>query len=497
MTRDSNSHFGRDGTERRRQRMEVHWSELVAGLEGLDPDGDHEIQVRREAIPIIVVPGLFGTRLCTRHGEPVWDPCATVLPSAPNGESMASALLSLGVVWTSPAERARLLLGTRLDPDHLTVMEPHEERGWRCLTADVHGEVLRRLDRWQWDDGIRLCFDLPVYGFGYNWADDIGRSGQRLAGYITQVLQQHADLDCRRVILVTHGVGGLVASAACALHGAGPAVLGVFGGAQPLRGMPALYHALKAGLSGAAGSLEEVAAATLGHTGRHTSALLGRMPGLLQALPGETYTDGTGSRRWLRFTAADGTCLAALPDEPRSLDFSGGQYWSVEGLGDGPDRPVAEGHSNSYHALGRGLATADTATYRLAPRGRKRQFGRLKLVPVGPCDAETVLGLQGPSSSVHGKARFAASITLGDGATVEVTLQPPDGDGDGWVPSSSARPVSLLTEPHGRTPRCREFEGAAHFELFNHGPVLEYLVSSIEQMCTDYINEEVAGGRDR
>ncbi len=501
MSDHRHAHFAPDGSERPQKRLVVHWSDLVTGLDGLDPDSDYEIRVRREVIPILLVPGLLGTRLHTREGERVWEPSATLLPSAPNGHGVASMLLRLAGVWTSPQDRARLMVGEGFDPEHLQVPDATTERGLQALAADVYGEALRRLSRWHWSDLVRLCFELPVHGFGYNWTDDNARSGELLAGHLERLLEEYGDSDCRQVILVTHGTGGLVARVACALYGAEEMVLGVFHGAQPALGTPALYHALKSGFSRQAAALPRMAAAALGHTGRHVTALLERMPGPLQALPWESYADSSGDRRWLKFQGPNGAQTASLPDGERSAVGSSEQerYW---GLGQTGSPLAATGefqqrlghghHENSYHALGRGLPTAESATFRVAPRGRKKQYGRLKLVPVGQRDADQVLGLAGAHRCVHGEGRFAASLDSPDGVTLEVSLQPPDGDGDGWVPACSARAAAPAeAEPRGRAPRCLEFEGAEHFGFFSHGPVLDYLTTAIEQMCEDLIEEEV------
>lgn len=493
-------HFGKDGTERPRKQLKVRWPELVSGLGGLDPDGDHDISVQRETVPIVLVPGLFGTRLQTRRGEPAWEPCSTLLPAAPGAGGLTSMLLR-GAVWSSPQQRARWMLGDPPDAGNLQVPDGGE-RGWAAVAADLYGGVLRHLQRYPWSDLMRLCFSLPVYAVGHNWASEISRAGAQLARRIEQLVQAHDRQGwCRQVILVTHSSGGLVARAACLEFGAQQLVMGVFHGAQPTLGIPALYRAFRAGFAKDE-PLGGLAAAALGHTGEHLSALLGRMPGVAQLLPGADYLDSAGERRWLRFRGPGGALTASLPDDQGVAELyrRSDRYWGLglaaaadDGLWQ-PAGPLAAQaqHPNSYHALGRGRRTAEQATFGMASRGRKKLYGRLKLVPLrGPMSAETILGTDS-DRCVYGRGRFAATLQGQDDVTMEISLQPPAGDGDGLVPVSSARAlVPDGEQTRGRVPRSHEFSDVEHFGFFDHRPVLDYLTAVVEQICQDHIEQQV------
>ena len=517
MADDRHDHFGKDGTERSHKRLVVDWTRVASGLEGLDPDSDHEIRVRREVIPVVLVPGMFGTRLHTHRGEPVWEPCTTLLPSSPGAHLVADMFLRLGLLWSSPGQRRRLLVGERFDPDHLQVSGAAAHRGWQALAADAYGDVLRRLERHPWSDALRLCFELPAHGFGYNWTDDHLHTGELLSRHLRELVSAYEaqGRQCRRVILVAHGSGGLAARAACTLHGAREVVLGVFHGAQPALGAPAMYNALKAGFARSSPH-EELAADLLGDTGDRVADLLCRMPGPIQTLPGEGYQDSSGERLWLRFQGADGAPVSALPggDPWTGVYQQHSRYWGLPASAaarDGDDGVLTRAqefhrrlgdlhHPNTYHALGRGRATAESVTFRLSPRARKKQYGQLKLVPVGSCDADIITGAVGHHRCVHGKGRFSATLAGEGSLTLEVALQggDGDGDGDGMVPSSSARaPAPDAGASGGRVPRCKEFEGVEHFSFFNHGPVLDHLTAVIEQVCGDYIRQRVEVGHGR
>lgn len=490
MSDDRYDHFGKDGSERPRKRRVVDWTQMVTGLNGLDPAADYEIHVRREVIPIIVVPGLFGTRLESVTGSPLWEPSTSLLPDGPNAHRVASTYLRLGGLWSTPEERMRLF------GEGVQVADEGADNGWRSLCADSYGECLRRLERWPWSSSIRFCFQLPVHGFGYDWTADQGLSGERLARYVDELVESYRAQGqmCERVFLVTHGAGGLVARVACALPGASARVMGIFHAGLPAHGTPAVYHALKAGFRRGEGP-EGMAADLLGHTGQHVSALAGCMPGLLQLLPGPGFADAQGGRHWLRFEGPNGARLAAFSS--KEVAQGAGRYWGLPSTDPTQTLEQLHGwhHENSYLALGRDLPTAEYATFRMSPRGRRKKFGRLTLVPVKRTDADTITeGGEGAAAHrVFGDGSFTVSVPGPDGVTLEVKLQAPEGDGDGMVPFASALAgMSAEQHPGNRLFRTQSFPGAGHFGLLRHELVLDYLVQAVEQTCLDHMAIQVA-----
>jgi len=141
---------------------------------------------------------------------------------------------------------------------------------------------------------------------------------------------------CNQVILVTHSMGGLVARAACKLHGAEEKVLGVVHGVQPAFGSPAAYWRMKAGFErpqgGPTGTLWDwfrkplkmtkhivlgtVGAWVLGTNGEEVTSLLGNMPGGLQLLPNKLYADNAGNKQWLRYEDSRGESVALPQSDP-------------------------------------------------------------------------------------------------------------------------------------------------------------------------------------
>lgn len=304
------------------------------------------IEVAQEIVPIIFVPGIMGSRLQDRDGKKVWDP-----------DSKIFMLAKFGAFWQSAKKRKDRLVGSAFQSEYLSVIEDdafhnrkfahsvdrtRAERGWGGVGWSSYGEFLIALQNKQWEPLVHLSFRMPVYAFGYNWTASNGLSGKKLAAYIDNIISRYEDR-CSRVILVTHSMGGLVARAACKLHGAEDKVLSVIHGVQPAMGSAAAYWRMKGGFErphtipeldawqwlknpskmvhhktetlltkgydfgmGTNVGLGNVTAWVLGADGEEVTSLLGNMPGGLELLPNKHYHDNDGKKQWLIFVNADG-----------------------------------------------------------------------------------------------------------------------------------------------------------------------------------------------
>lgn len=320
-----NPHFepGPEQRSRAKTSITLEWQELPVKLAGLMAGVDYTFRVRREVIPLLLVPGLGGSRLQTRAGRRVWDP-----------DDSWFMLRTYGLLWSTPAAQKSLLVGRRQRPGRLQVANPERFdpaqlrepqrslRGtaWRGgIAASVFGDLPRRLVRHPWPHGLRLCFDLRVHGFGYDWTADIRSSGEQLARHIRAITGAYRDQGrrCRQVILVTLGGGAWVARWACGQQGCGERVLGMIHHRRPVHGTPRLYRLIKAGAPrGSGGPLELLAS-----TGRHAAATLGNMRGALQLLPDGEYRNSDGSRGWLQLADDSGAYQLRKPAAgPRGAD---------------------------------------------------------------------------------------------------------------------------------------------------------------------------------
>ena len=159
----------------------------------------------------------------------------------------------------------------------------------------------------------------PVHAFGYNWLQSNALSGAELNELIDRLIAKYDcnGRSCKQVILITHSMGGLVARAACKLHGAEAKVAGVFHNVMPADGAAATYKRMLAGFDGEMHTLnplkaikDTVVVKVLGPTGDYTTPTLSANPGPLELLPNARYNQG---KPWLHVKDSTGKALVSLP----------------------------------------------------------------------------------------------------------------------------------------------------------------------------------------
>ncbi len=331
--------------------IKIKWWELFKPIEGIQVGEDlsNKLAIEREIIPLIFPPGIMATPLKNKNGDTVWAP-----------DNALFMVDRYGKFTVTAKKRKALLIGASFDKDYLSVIKDDPEhnkkfadkddptraaRGWGGASWNSYGPFLEALQQRDhadnvndlWCEPMRHCFEFPVHVCGYNWTASNRDSGAALAKYIDEVLQEYRDLGriCNHVILITHSMGGLAERAAVTLHGAESKVLGVVNGVQPALGSPAAYWRMKGGFDrpgdapGGEGGffsflrnpiktmlrkpLGTVGAWVLGTDGEEVTSLLGNMPGGLELLPNQLYTDNAGNKAWLKFPAADGSGDVELP----------------------------------------------------------------------------------------------------------------------------------------------------------------------------------------
>jgi hypothetical protein len=143
------------------------------------------------------------------------------------------------------------------------------------------------------NDALKGCV-FPVHAIGYNWLQTNLQSAlvakRRIEDLIARYQQK--GFDCRKVILVTHSMGGLVARAIVhpSVGGISEKILGVVHGVMPDAGAPAAYKRVRCGVEGV-GITSEI----LGQTGAKVAAVMANSPGALELLPSAKYGNG-----WLK-----------------------------------------------------------------------------------------------------------------------------------------------------------------------------------------------------
>ena len=308
----------------------LKWHDLLRPIR-VEPGKPLQVVVQRETIPIVFVPGIMGSRL-KKDGQTVWDP-----------DDRGFMFWKYGIVKVDAAAKKAALIGNDFAPgdmvpvaddaDHnkrfaeVDAQTPPEwptaaERGWGTVSWRTYGEVLMKLQAaGTFPPTLRACFDFPVYAVGYNWAASNVDSGAELATRIGEIVDHHHSKDglCKKVIVVTHSMGGLVARWAIEKEaGVKDSVLGVVHGVQPVIGAAAAYWRMKAGFERTKKwgfEFPSPSAWVLGTNGEEVTALLAWMPGGLQLLPGPDYTDNGGSKKWLRLCDHEGKEQASYGDD--------------------------------------------------------------------------------------------------------------------------------------------------------------------------------------
>jgi len=151
---------------------------------------------------------------------------------------------------------------------------------------------------------------FPVHAMGYNWLQSISQSATILAGRITGLIESYKTmgLQCEKVIVVTHSMGGLVGRALIhpKMGNIENRILGIVHGVQPAAGAPAAYRRMRCGFEEGALGVDP-APKILGNFGAEVTAVLGNSVGGLQLLPSCAYGNG-----WLKVTQ-NGLTLESWP----------------------------------------------------------------------------------------------------------------------------------------------------------------------------------------
>ena len=425
----------------------------------------------KEVIPLIFVPGIMGSVLRKRggkggQGEMVWNPGS-------------KAFMLWNYSMADASEKRRKVIGPGyFSPDYLTVNggnEPDDpNRGWDGIYSG-YDEIRDYLQALKLPTDLAAKTEVPAYAFGYNWSDDNFNSGKKLNVYIGQIIKKHNSPGrvCKKVILISHSMGGLVSRSACKLHGAEGQVLGIVHGVQPVTGAPVAYWRMKAGFENSS-IMTWISAQVLGRSAEEVTALLGNMPGALELLPNQDYQNNQGKTAWLMLH--DGT---KLPKSNPYQEIYGqkGKYWHAI--------------NPAYLNPGKSKPAMDWAKYKELLGMAESFHGKLKLYIHGTC--QVFYGTGHPSADsvsfrklawyqeatnpmIFGnetsKGEYIARVKEGDDS-FRVMLNDPSGDGDGTVPAFSGKALNapgtvsfgLEHEPAYRNPQAQAFTKKAIIEF--------------------------------
>jgi hypothetical protein len=503
------------------EEVHVDWKDIEKPVKY--PTGKtYVVIVDRESIPIILVPGIMGTRLRQSGGKrlKVWDPDAGGFMFDNYGRSSADG-----------ARKQTTLLGSGgiYDKGFVVVDEADDKhnqkffgkrypygagRGWGGVVWDgTYEPVIRGLQDRKWPLPIRTCFDLPVYAFGYDWRGSVKDAGQDLSDRVKKIKSDNPR--CKKVILLTHSMGGLVARSACSA-GLESDVMAVIHTVQPATGAPAAYWRMKAGWERAGFNPVKrwVVPWVLGADGLEVTALLCHIPGGLQMLPTMTHESNDGHPGWLVYNP-DG---AAPIRVPRTGDPYGEIYrnesdpwrlvlWKEYLTGKREASPAEIGsawsdflkcldkaetfhrnlglyqHPKSWHFFGVGRDTVDTVTITQTIKDVTPSF-----VPHA--------GYHSPMPELQERGSFSYAeppTTDANGRLMTrfYEMSDRDGDGDSTVVRSSGRVLTIGGAPGIPLPKSGHDSCFDDNDLVGSPDLSNNISNIIESLCNDKISAEM------
>lgn len=318
------------------------------------------LMVPDRVIPVIFVPGVMGSNLVEKGGDPE-EAVRWRLDSAATAGRWALADMDAKARREHLRPHSMDVDTEGVVPDDMSI--PAEElrrRGWGEVGALSYGEWLRWLETALNDhddphagervklmkdalgamageaalsyDEVRLSYRyrFPVYACGYNWLASNIESAKRLGRRIDEVIARYRNerKKCEKVIVVTHSMGGLVARHCSEALGYRDKIFGIVHGVMPAIGAAAVYRRFKAGTEDPTAwyNLKGTATASaLGNDAAEMTAVLSDAPGPLQLLPTPEYGNG-----WLKIK--DGKQQINLPQagDPYSEIYAvRGKWWSM------------------------------------------------------------------------------------------------------------------------------------------------------------------------
>lgn len=192
-------------------------------------------------LPIVIVPGIMGTRLTDPlSGALVWNPVGAPLGDSPGSFASNNDRLTQISAELVPDE-------THKFDDDAKNEEVKAIRHYFNLVPDFYGKIARELSALNTEEVGDYQIRPRVYCCGYDWRQDNARSALRLAEVVEEALAETRE---RKVILIAHSMGGLVARYYCRALGGESKVHQLFLVGSPTFGSPSAYMQLKNGITG-------------------------------------------------------------------------------------------------------------------------------------------------------------------------------------------------------------------------------------------------------
>lgn len=198
---------------------------------------DGRQRLSRDAFPVVLVPGIMGSRIELADGsDRIWDPDRT---------RYMAWLMTQSADFRSRYYNHRLTPGrtmrTIYDEDNAVppegstehnITQTRTERNWGSVSWEYYGAGMAGIQSdILADGGVLWCF-------GYDWRMSNLENGRRLMQFIRDTVAPTSTL---QPIIVTHSMGGLVTRAACTVHGMESMIAGVIHTMMPTHGAAEAY----------------------------------------------------------------------------------------------------------------------------------------------------------------------------------------------------------------------------------------------------------------
>jgi hypothetical protein len=449
-----------------------------------------------KVVPIVFVPGVMGSRLKFRNKGPAWDPDDGLgfagLAITPQ-EKLAKHLSS-----ENKADPDFDLTDDKLDvirsddfvktvPDFLPApaaddKDPFrtffERRGWGTVVFGFYGKLLIDLERRLNEKTGGVPY--PVFAVGYDWRQSNFDSGHQLNLSITSILQEFKEV-AKKVVIVTHSMGGLVTLAA---HHEGFAdrVAGVVHCVMPSTGAVVAYRRFQTGASlefdgppDAASGIDWIKAkflnAVMGETREEYALTQAGLRGPLQLLPSNKYP-----ALFLNILADDGVVRDNTdPNFPDLYDIY---------LRDEVPGIVPKANSEAFiFPPATFITPADVAKLKANIRLARDFHNKISLNPTALDESFVLIG-DAVSTDVQFDWLLGKSMQREDFA--QKVIKAPAGDGT--VPAVSAEFRFANPDPINRDPNSNPrtlntnsiFNGAQHADCFQNASLVDKVVRNVQ-----------------
>ncbi len=484
----------------------VQWEKVDDEIANLDTDVEHKVVVKREAIPLVFVPGIMGSIL-RRAGTNGTGNGADGLPNLRWNPSSKLFMIN-NYSGESGLHRQRMLIGPdKYSSNFLEVHNSnHVGNGFQGVSNSSYGTFLDFIENPATWGPLSKIFDLPVYAVGYNWTDTSLNNGKMLAKRIDEIIKEAKQKTgkCEKVIVITHSMGGIVSRSASELAGAKSKIMGIIHGVQPATGSGAGYWRVKAGFEGLG-----MTSRVLGNSGSTVTPILGNMPGGLELLPNKNYRTNDGKREWLS-VSEDGAKILSLPKlDPykeiyrvqatgSEISHTDRKYW---GLMDpdllDPSNPPPSNPDDPNTIMG-GARQTGWDKY-LTVLGKAENFHNELGTKVHPTTYtfhgtghKTADRVEMITESVwvewdsYPKRGFRGRFKNKKGEDRRALLQDPAGTGDGTVPISSATSLDEQAQP-SPTPLGTPGE---HEPIYKTQAAQNFVIRAVSSLCKKLYEEK-------